>query len=344
MKLLKQLTELPGVPGREERVRDFIRDETKRLFDEQRVDAMGNLICRKAPGKKPGRGKSAPKVMIACHIDEIGFYVSAIDDKGRLRLANVGGFDTRTLFARRVLVQGKKDLVGVLTPAAKPPHLLSEEDRKKIPQVSEFFVDLMADAKQVKKQVSVGDPVTLLQETVEIGEGVCGKAMDNRVASWVAINAIRKAGAQSKYEIFYVGTVQEEVGLRGAGTSAFGIEPDIAVAIDVTLCCDLPGVSDEERVTEFGGGAAIKLMDSSVICHRKLVDELVKIAKRKKIAHQMEVLPRGGTDTAAIQRSRGGVRSVAISVPCRYVHSIVESVHKKDLRAAADLLAAWLTA
>jgi len=341
MELLKQLTELPGVPGREERVRDFLKDYARAIFDDQRVDAMGNLICRKAPGRKPTRGK-ATKVMIACHMDEIGFYVSAIDDGGRLRIANVGGFDTRTLFARRVLVQGKKDLIGVLTPAAKPTHLLTEEERKKIPQVNEFFVDLMLDAKRVQKLVEVGDPVTLVQETVAIGDAYCGKAMDNRVASWVALNAIKKVGRRSRYEIYYVATVQEEVGLRGAQTGAFAVEPDVAIALDVTLACDMPGVSAEQRVTELGKGAAIKLMDSSVICDRKLVDELVALAKRKKIPYQLELLPRGGTDTATIQRSCAGVRSVAISIPCRYVHTVVESVHRKDLQAAVDLLAAWL--
>ncbi|MBN1341961.1 MAG: M20/M25/M40 family metallo-hydrolase [Phycisphaerae bacterium] len=343
MELLKQLTELPGVPGREERVRSFIQAHAGKMFDEARVDAMGNLICRKAPGRKPPRGRKALKVMIACHIDEIGFYVRSIDDGGRLRLANVGGFDTRTLFARRVLVQGKKDLVGVLSPSAKPTHMLSEEDRKKIPDVSEFFVDLMLDAKKVKQQVQIGDPVTLIQETVAIGDNICGKAMDNRVASWVALNAVRKAGKKSAYEIYYVATVQEEVGLRGAGTSAFGIQPDIGVALDVTLACDLPGVSGEDRITELGKGVAVKLMDSSVICDRKLVDEMTALANRKKIPYQLEVLPRGGTDTAAVQRSGAGVRSVALSVPCRYVHTIVETVSRKDLQAAVDLLAAWLT-
>ncbi len=342
MELLKRLTELAGVPGREDRVRDFLKEYTRDLFDEQRVDVMGNLICRKLPGRSSGKGTKPIRVMIACHMDEIGFYVSAVDDAGRLRLVNVGGFDMRTLFARRVLVQGREDLIGVLMPATKPTHVLTDEERKKIPQMNEMYVDLMMDAKKVKKFVQVGDPVTLLQETVEIGEAYVGKAMDNRMASWVALNAIRKVGRKSRHDIYYVATVQEEVGLRGAGTGAFDVQPDIAVCLDVTLACDTPGVPAEERVTAFGKGAAIKLMDSSVICDRKLVDELVAVAKRKKIPYQLEILPRGGTDTASIQRSGAGVRCVAISVPCRYVHTVVESVHKKDLESAVDLLAAWL--
>jgi putative aminopeptidase FrvX len=343
MDLLKRLTELPGVPGREERIRDFITDYARSMFDERRVDAMGNLICRKAPGRRPPRGQKAKRVMIACHMDEIGFYVSAIDDTGRLRIVSAGGFDMRTLFARRVLVQGRKDLVGVLMPATKPNHVLTEEERKKIPQMNEFFVDLMMDARKVRSLVDVGNPVTLLQETVAVGDAYVGKSMDNRAATWVALNAIKKVGDRSAFEIYYVGTTQEEVGLRGAATGAYGLEPDVAVCIDATLACDTPGVPTEERITQFGKGVAIKLMDSSVICDRKLVDEMIAVAKRKKIPYQLEVLPRGGTDTAAIQRTRSGIRSVAISVPCRYVHTIVESVHKKDLQAAVDLLAAWLT-
>jgi tetrahedral aminopeptidase len=342
MKLLKQLTELSGVPGREERVREFLKSYGARLFDDQRVDAMGNLICHKSPGRKPVRGTKATKVMISCHMDEIGFYVSAIDDHGRLRIVNVGGFDPRTLFASRVLVQGRKDLVGVLMPATKPPHILTDEERKKIPQISEFFVDLMMDAKKVRKLVEVGDPVTLLQETVAIGDAYVGKAMDNRVASWVALNAIEKVGQGSAYDIYYAATTQEEVGLRGAATGAYGIDPDVAVCLDVTLACDTPGVPNEERITQSGKGVAIKLMDSSVICDRRLVDEMIAVAKRKKIPYQLELLPRGGTDTAVIQRTRSGVRCIALSVPCRYVHTIVESVHMKDLQAAVNLLAAWL--
>jgi len=341
MRFLKKLTETPGVPGREERVRALIQRETKGLFDESRVDAMGNLICRRKPGRRPSR-RAAAKVLIACHIDEIGFYVTYVDDQGRLRLQNVGGFDTRNLFARRVLVQGRKDLLGVLNPAGRPIHIATDEEKKKVYKVSEFFVDLFMPKKEVDKLVRVGDPVTLVQPLEEIGEVYTGKCLDNRIATWVAVNAIRKVGGRSAYDIFYAATVQEEVGLRGAGPTAFGIEPEVGIAVDTTLCCDTPGIDKAESVTEFGKGVALKVMDAGSISHRGLLDEFTALARRKRIPYQLEVLPLGATDAASIQRAGAGRRAITISVPTRYVHTVTEAVHKKDLKAAVNLLAAWL--
>jgi endoglucanase len=197
MELLKRLTETPGVPGREERVRELIRKETQGIFDQTRIDGMGNLICRKKPGRKRGATSPAAKVMLGCHIDEIGCYVRYIDDQGRLRVQNAGGFDTRNLFARRVLVQGKQDLLGVMNPVGPPIHIASEEDRKKVPKLSELFIDLFLDRKEVEKLVRVGDPVTLVQPLERIGEVYTGKCLDNRVATWVAIHALRKVGKKS---------------------------------------------------------------------------------------------------------------------------------------------------
>jgi endoglucanase len=340
MELLKRLSEAPGAPGREERIRQVIRDETEGMFDDVRQDALGSLICLKSAGKKTGG--AAPKVMIACHMDEIAFYVKAIDKEGRLRLTNVGGFDTRNLFARRVLVQGRKDLYGVLNPAGRPIHIASEEEKKKIPQIHEFFVDLFLPKAEVHKLVRVGDPVTLVQDLMKIGDVYTGKAMDNRVASWVAINAIRKVGGASAYDIYFVATVQEEVGLRGAGPSAFGIDPDIAIALDTTLACDTPGVTEEESPSKMGAGVAIKILDRSSISDRGLIDEFVALAETNRIPYQLEVLTGGGTDAGAMQRTRGGYRTITISIPTRYIHTITESVHQKDLDASVDLLAAWL--
>jgi tetrahedral aminopeptidase len=340
MELLKRLSEAPGAPGREERIRQVIRREAEGLFDEIREDALGSLICVKAAAKKAGA--KAPKVMIACHMDEIAFYVKAIDKEGRLRLTNVGGFDTRNLFARRVLVQGKKDLYGVLNPAGRPIHIATEEEKKKIPQIHEFFVDLFLPKAEVQKLVRVGDPVTLVQDLMKIGPVFTGKAMDNRIACWVAINAIRKVAGGSAYDIYFVATVQEEVGCRGAGPSTYGIDPDIAIALDTTLACDTPGVTEEESPSKMGAGVAIKIMDRGSISDRGLIDDFVALAERGKIPYQLEVLTGGATDASSMQRTRRGYRTITISIPTRYIHTITESVHEKDLKASVDLLAAWL--
>ena len=252
---------------------------------------MGNLICLKKAKRKPGKNGKAQKVMLACHMDEIGFYVRHIDENGRLRVQNVGGFDTRNLFARKVLVQGREDLIGAMNPVGKPIHLATEEEKKKIPTIDEFFVDLFIPKSEVDKLVQVGDPVTLIQQTEMIGDAIMGKSMDNRVALWVGIQAVRTVGSKCACDIYFVACVQEEVGLRGATTAAFSVDPDVGIAIDTTLCCDTPGINKEDAVTQFGGGVGIKVLDSASISHRGLVDEFIKVAKAKKIRYQLEVLP-----------------------------------------------------
>ena len=339
---LKTLSEAPGVPGREERVREILQREARGLFDEITTDPMGSLIATKR-AKQPG----ARKVLLACHIDEIGFYVRHVDDKGYLRLHNVGGFDTRNLLARRVLVQssGGEDLVGLMNPGGRPIHIAKDEDKKKIPEITDFFVDLCRPADEVKAKVRIGDPVTLMQAFSEIGHCVSGKCLDNRVAAFVAVEAVRKlkeAGREPKYEVVLAATVQEEVGCRGAGPAAYTCQPDIAVAIDTTLAVDTPGVPEDERVTKQGDGVALTIADSLTISNRGLIDEFEAVAKQRDIPHQLSILPRGGTDAGPMQRSRGGFRAMSLSVPTRYIHTVTECIHKRDLQAAIDLLAAWL--
>ncbi|MDD4892314.1 MAG: M42 family peptidase, partial [Phycisphaerae bacterium] len=291
MELLKKLTETPGVSGREERIREVIEKEVAGLFDEVRTDPMGSLICTRnpRPAKDPAKGQPADKpttVMLACHMDEIGFYVSHVDEKtGFLRVHNIGGFDTRTLLARRVLVQGTGgDLMGIMS-AAKPIHVMSEEEKKRIPEIGDVYIDLMLDAKVVAKKVRIGDPVTMWQPMLEIGNCYVGKAMDNRVASWVAINAVRKL-AKHNCRIVYVATSQEEVGLRGAQTASFAVQPDIGIALDVTIAADTPGVGDSQRVTALAGGVALKVVDSGSIPDRGLLDTWVRLAEKRKIKNQ----------------------------------------------------------
>lgn len=359
--LLRRLCETPGIPGREERVRDLIQQEVKGLFDEVRTDSLGNLICRRGPrhgagkgaGKGAGRGAerrqdaTPTRVMLGCHMDEIGFYVRHIDDEGFIRVNPAGGFDTRNLFARRVLVctRDHGDLVAVMNPGGRPVHIASEEDKKKVPEIKEFTIDLGLPAEQVRQRVRVGDMVVIHEPFVEVGDKCVSKALDNRVACWLGIESVRgleKARAAHAAEIFSVFTVQEEVGLRGARAAAHAVNADIGIGLDVTLACDTPGVPKDEAVTVQGKGAGLHVMDSSLISDHRLIDELESVAGRKKIPVQRTILARGGQDGAAIQQALAGCRAAGVVVGTRYIHTATEMIDTRDLKAACDLLVAWL--
>ena len=342
MDLLKTLSELPGAPGREEKVRQFIRDQVKELADEVRTDALGNLICRVQPADDT---YETDKVMIACHMDEIAFYVRKVDEDGFIRLQQLGGFDNRNLFARRVRIETRDgtEILGNLNPGGPPVHIAEEEDKKKIPKMHDFFVDTGLSADELKERVRPGDPVTLVQDFVEMGDLASGKCLDNRVACWVGIRLLEQLAERgTEKDVYVVFTVQEEIGIRGATTSSYDIDPDIGIAVDTTLAVDTPGVGDEKQITNLGDGTAIKIMDSYSVSHKELVDEFIELAETKEIDHQFEILPLGGTDAAALQRARGGSKAITLSVPTRYIHTVTETIHKGDLRATVDLLAAYL--
>ena len=351
--LFKRLCETPGVPGREERVRDLIVGEIgpagEGLFDEVRTDAMGNLICRRAPRAKKGRkegGERPLRVMLLCHMDEIGFYVKGVDENGFVRVHNAGGFDTRNLFSRRVLVcTDAGDFVGVMNPGGRPIHIATEEDKKKIPEVKEFFVDLGMKPDKVRKTVKVGDFVVMHEPAIVVGDKFVSKAIDNRLACWLGIESVRALAeerTEHACEVYVVFTVQEEVGLRGAFTASFGVEPDIAIGIDTTLACDTPGVPVEESVTKHGAGVGLHVMDSSFISDYRLINDFERVAVKNKIPFQRTILSRGGQDGAAGQQSRSGARAAGLVVGTRYIHTVTEMCDLGDLQAARDLLAAWI--
>lgn len=334
--LLKRICETPGVPSREEAIRRLVIDEMRPLVDEIRTDAMGSVI-----GYKKGCG--GPKVMLAAHMDEIGFLVKHIDDRGFIRLQPVGGFDARVLVAQRVYVHGYKGdrLLGAVQPGAKPTHLLTDDERGKALKLDDLFVDVGMTGDEVKSKVEIGDPVTLARTTEIVGGNVVSKSLDDRVSVYVMLEALRELTAH-QCEIYAVATVQEEVGLRGATAAAYHLQPDIGIAIDVTLATDYPGSPEQDRVTSLGKGAAIKIMDSSLLCHPKLVRHFRDVADNHSIPYQMEILPRGGTDAGGIQRSRGGVPSFTLSIPCRYVHTVNETASIADIEASVHLLTNWL--
>lgn len=339
MKLMKELSEAAGVPGSEGAIRTIVRRELKGKVDSITEDAMGNLIAF-----RKGSAKNAKKVMFAAHMDEIGFLVRFIDDKGFFRIQPVGGFDTRNLFSRRVKVHTAKGVFpGLIEPAGKPIHMSSAEERAKYLDVNDFVVDIGLPGDKVKEILRVGDMVTLDAEFQQVGNYWCGKAMDDRCNVWIGINALKQMKAP-KNDVYGVFTVQEEVGLRGALTGAFGVMPDFGVALDVTLACDTPGVSDDLHITKLGGGAAINVMNGAVISDREMVDEFVQIAKKSKIPYQLDILPRGGTDAGAIQRAGSGCKVVTVSVPCRYIHTTTECIHPDDLNASLKLLTKYLEA
>jgi len=334
--LLKTLCETPGVPSREEPIREVVIDALTPLVDSVSVDVMGNVI-----GYKKGTG--GPKVLIAAHMDEIGFLVKHIDDKGFIRLQPVGGFDPRNLIAQRVWVHGfaGESLLGALQPSTKPIHTASAEELNRPPKLESLFVDLGLPAEEVRKKVEIGDQVTLARTCERVGNHVTSKTLDNRLSVFIMIEALKAVSAH-QCEIYAVATVQEEVGLRGATPVAYALEPDIAIALDVTLAMDIPGGDAAERVSELGKGTAIKIMDSSLLCHPRLVRHFRDVAEAHGIPYQLEILGRGGTDAGGMQRVRGGIPSFTLSTPCRYVHTVNESAAVTDIEASIQLLATWL--
>ena len=336
--LLRRLCETPGVPGHEDRVRDLIIAETEGLFDIVTTDPMGSLLCRRDADRP-----DAPKIMLLCHMDEIGFLVSHISDKGFVYLQPVGGFDPRNLFSRRVLVcTDQGDFKGVMNPGGKPVHIATAEDRKKIPEIGDFFVDLGMGEK-AHDVVKVGDMVVMDEPFIEIGDKLVSKALDNRIACWLGIETMRALGDKGKgAELHVVFTTQEEVGLRGARTSAYAIKPDIGIGIDTTLACDTPGVPDKDATTRQGKGFGLHVRDSSFIADKALVRDFEALAIKHNIPHQRTMLAAGGQDGAAAQQAASGARAIGIVVGTRYIHTVTEMIDKTDLQAALDILTAYL--
>lgn len=334
--LLARICDAPGAPGYEKAIRQLVLKELKGLADEIRTDNMGNVTAI-----VPGRS-SDKKTMAAAHMDEIGFIVTHIDDKGFVRFNPVGGFDPKTLTSQRVIIHGSKDLFGVM--GSKPVHIMSPEEKNKNPQIKDYFIDTGLTKKEVEKLVSVGDFVTRHSPLIELGDCVNVKSLDNRASVFVLIEtlrALKKSKSKPAYDFYAVFTVQEEVGLRGAQASALQVQPDFSFGLDTTIAYDVPGSTPQERCTALGEGAAIKLMDSSVICDFRMIDFMKKTAKRHKIKWQPEILAAGGTDTANLQRmTAGGSITGAISVPTRHIHQPIETCHKEDLAACIQLLAA----
>lgn len=314
-------------------MREIVKGELEGWADEIKTDSMGNLICTKNGGK--------PEIMVAAHIDEIGFVVKYIDEKGFIRVAPIGGWFSQIALAQRVVLYGKKKIYGVI--GCKPPHLMKDEERKKAVEIKDMFVDVGASSKEevLEMGINVGTPVALDREVVELANGrLTGKAFDNRVGVAVMIEAVKRSKAD--ITIHAVATVQEEVGLKGARTSAFAIEPDAAIAIDSCVAADFPGSETAHMDVKLGKGAAITVIDASgrgLITSPKVLRWLTETAEKHNIPYQLEVAEGGTTDATAINLTKAGIPAGVVSVPARYIHSPVEVIDIKDVESAVEIVA-----
>jgi endoglucanase len=334
--VLEKLSNACGVAGREEEVRSLMHKFLKPHVDEVKEDKLGNVI-----GIKKGK-KNAPKVMLAAHMDEIGLLVKTISREGFLQFMKIGGIDDRILLAQKVMVLTEKGLLhGII--GSKPPYIQKEEERKKVIAADELFIDIGAGSEgEAKKMgVKIGDPVEFDIKFAKIGKNiVIGKAFDDRVGCATMIETLRCL-EKTECTIYAVGTVQEEVGLRGATTSAFGIYPDVGIALDVTVAGDLPGVREVEAPIKLGKGPSLTIADSSLITHPKVLRLLVGAAEENKIQYQLETGVPGGTDAGRISLTKEGVPSGTISIPTRYIHtptsllSLIDAENVVKLAAAA---------
>lgn len=328
---LKEICRIPGAPGFENNIRNHVSGIIDGSVDEKSTDSMGNLITIKRCGTP-----NAKKVMLAAHLDEIGFIVTHITDDGFLRFHPLGGFDPKTLTSQRVIVHGKKDLIGVM--GSKPIHVMKPEERKKTVELGDFYIDLGLSGEEVKKHVEIGDAVTRDRELIRMGECLNGKSLDNRISVYILTEVMKRVKAKG-VDVYGVFTVQEEVGIRGAQVATLAIQPDFGIAIDTTIAFDLPGSADHEKITELGKGTAIKIYDTSAICDRRMIRFLKQTAENNKVNWQTELLTGGGTDTAGIQRFKaGGSIAGAVSIPTRHIHQTIEMVHEKDVEASIELL------
>ncbi|MFW6002911.1 MAG: M42 family metallopeptidase [Halanaeroarchaeum sp.] len=333
--LFRELTETSGAPGYEDRIREIVRREFDGVVDAVRSDTMGNVV-----GTIEGSSRPEYEVVVAAHMDEIGFMVRHVTDDGFLQVDALGGWDPRILRAQRVTVHANEgDLPGVI--GSPPPHTLDEADLDEDDAVEDVFIDVGMSAEEVEDRVSKGDLVTMAQRTERVGSTISGKSIDNRVSVYSMLQAAKRVSPA--VTVHFAATVQEEVGLRGATALGVDLDPDLAIAVDTTVANDVPQIEKEaDYVTVLGEGAGIKLKDSSVITNPKVHRRIQTVAETENIPYQIEILPAGGTDTAGFQNTAGAKPVGAISVPTRYLHTPAEVAHEDDVVAVVDLLTAVL--
>lgn len=335
--LLRRLTSGVGVSGYEDTVADVAADGFRDLVDDVRFDKLGNLIMLRR-GRHPGARGKAPKVMLAAHMDEIGLVVTKVEEGGFLRFTQIGGIDQRVLPGQEVVVHGRRDLHGVI--GAKPPHIQTPEEREKTVKMEDLFVDTGLPYIEVRQAVAVGNMITIARDMVELrNDRLAGKAFDDRAGVVAMMECLRFLQSLNHVaDVYAVATVQEEVGVRGAATSTYGIVPDIAIAIDVGHG-EMPGVS-ETRTIKVGGGPGIGIGPH---VHPKILERLRDVAERWHLDFSLEpsTVPHG-TDAYSIQITQSGIATALLSLPLRYMHTPVEVLEYGDVEKTGQLLALFI--
>ena len=334
--MLKDLTDAKGIPGNEREVREVMKKYIAPFADEITSDGLGSLIAKKV-GKEGG-----PKIMVAGHLDEVGFMITQIDDKGFLRFQTVGGWWGQVMLAQRVtIVTRKGEVTGII--GSKPPHVLSADARKKPIEIKDMFIDIGASSREEASEWGVrpGDMVVPYFEfTVMNNEKMLlAKAWDNRIGCAIAIDVLRQLKDADHPNVVYgVGAVQEEVGLRGAKTATYKIEPDIGFAVDVGIAGDTPGITEKEAMSKMGKGPQVVVYDASMVAHKGLRDFVTDTADELNIPYQFESIPGGGTDAGSIHLTHNGVPALAITIATRYIHSHAAMLHRDDYENAVKLI------
>lgn len=325
--LLKTLCSVSGISGDEDNIRDIIINEIKGFADDYKTDNLGNLIVF-----KKGKNKAEKKLMISAHMDEVGFIVTDITSDGFIKFNEVGGIDRRVLPSRNVLINNAVNgAIGV-----KPVHLCGADERKSIPEYSSMYIDIGAESKEeAEKYVSLGDSITFDSFYNENEYTIMSKALDDRAGCFIMIEMIK---SELMYDTYFTFVVQEEVGLHGAKVASYTVAPDFALVLESTTAADIPANSPEKQVCNVDGGAVIAYMDRRTIYDKGLINSAKAISNDNNIKLQFKRSVAGGNDAGAIHESRGGVRTLAVSLPCRYLHSQISLISKSDINEMYKLV------
>lgn len=326
--LLKKLCDTPGLPGEEDKVKDIFLKEIKKYTSDIKIDILGNVIAH-----IPGKG---PKLVLDAHMDEVGFMINHIDEKGFIHLTPLGGMDPRVFYGQRIVLWGQKPVTGMV--GAIPPHISRNTNNREVPDVEDCVVDVGLTPENVNKYLKVGDLATFATALEENEDSVISKALDNRLGLFVMLEALAKK-KEINCDLYVTATVQEEVGLRGARIITPVYEPDFAVALEGTVAMDIPGIPDYKTMANTGKGPEIRLSDRYLVAHRPFSFFITGLAEKKHLPYQITVKKAGSTNATAMQVTGKGTRAAVVSVPVRYLHSPSSIAYKSDIQNTIDLIA-----